>query len=128
MQFYQKMKRELAASGWKNEVHHRADLTPDDFREGRLVPTERLVARLGVGTYHAWPVAWDESEVRADRVAISLKQHIGMPAQPIVAEGDTVSIGQLIATPPEGKLGASIHASIAGRVSSVGDKTVVIEA
>jgi Na+-translocating ferredoxin:NAD+ oxidoreductase RnfC subunit len=128
MQFYQKMKRELAAAGWKNEVHHRADLSPDDFREGRLVPTERLVARLGVGTYHAWPVAWDESEVRADRVAISLKQHIGVPAQPVVAEGDMVSIGQLIAAPPEGKLGASIHASIAGRVSSVGDKTVVIEA
>jgi len=128
MQFYQKMKRELAASGWKNEVHHRADLTPDDFREGRLVPMERLVARLGVGTYHAWPVAWDESEIRADRVAISLKQHIGVPAQPVVAEGDMVSIGQLIAAPPEGKLGAGIHASIAGRVSSVGDKTVVIEA
>jgi len=128
MQFYKKIKSDLAASGWKNEVHHRADLTPDDFREGRLVPTERLVARLGVGTYHEWPVTWDESEVRADRVAISLKQHIGVPAQAVVAEGDMVSVGQLIAAPPEGKLGASIHASIAGRVSSIGDKTIVIEA
>jgi Na+-translocating ferredoxin:NAD+ oxidoreductase RnfC subunit len=127
MQFYKKMKRELAVSGWKNDVHHRADLTPDDFREGRLVPTERLVARLGVGTYHAWPVEWDESEIRADHVAISLKQHIGVPAQPVVAVGDTVSVGQLIASPPDGKLGAGIHASIAGRVSAVSDKTIIIE-
>jgi Na+-translocating ferredoxin:NAD+ oxidoreductase RnfC subunit len=74
-----------------------------------------------------WPVEWDESEVRADRVAISLKQHIGVPAQPVVAEGETVSVGQLIATPPEGKLGASIHASIAGRISGVNDETIVIE-
>ena len=127
MQFYKKMKRELAASGWKNDVHHRADLTPDDFREGRLVPTERLVARLGVGTYHGWPVEWDESEIRADHVTISLKQHIGVPAQPVVAVGDAVSVGQLIASPPEGKLGAGIHASIAGRVSAVSDKAIVIE-
>lgn len=127
MQFYMKMKRELAAAGWKNDVHHHADLTPDAFREGRLVPTERLVARLGVGTYHVGPVEWDESDVRADRVAISLKQHIGVPAQPVVSEGNTVSIGQLIAAPPEGKLGASIHASITGRVSAVSDKTIVIE-
>ncbi|HWQ21856.1 MAG TPA: 4Fe-4S dicluster domain-containing protein, partial [Clostridia bacterium] len=127
MQFYKKLKRDLAAAGWKNDEHHRADLTPDDTREGRLVPTERLVARLGVGTYHSWPVAWDESEVRADHVAISLKQHIGVPAQPVVAEGDTVSAGQLIAKPPEGKLGAGIHASIAGRVTAVSDKAIVIE-
>ncbi|MHB8071753.1 MAG: SLBB domain-containing protein [Candidatus Cryosericum sp.] len=128
MQFYRKMKRELAASGWKNDVHRHADLTPDSFREERLVPTERLVARLGVGIYHAGPVDWDESDVRADRVSISLKQHIGVPAAPVVAVGDTVTTGQLIGSPAEGKLGASIHASISGRVTSVTDKAVVIEA
>ncbi|MCE5193238.1 MAG: SLBB domain-containing protein [Candidatus Cryosericum sp.] len=128
MQFYQKIKRELAASGWKNDVHRRTDLTPDAFREGRLVPTDRLVARLGVGAYHAGPVDWDESDVRTDRVSISLKQHIGVPAVPMVAVGDTVTTGQLIGSPAEGKLGASIHASISGRVTSVTDQVVVIEA
>lgn len=128
MQFYKKMKRELAASGWKNDVHRHADLTPDESREGRLVPTERLVARLGVGIYHAGTVDWDESDVRADRVSISLKQHIGVPAAPVVAVGDAVTAGQLIASPPEGKLGANIHASIAGRVTSVTDKAIAIEA
>jgi len=127
MQFYKKMKRELAAAGWKNDAHHRSDLVPDESREGRLVPTERLVARLGVGRYHSWPVAWDESEVRVDRVAVSLKQHIGVPAQAVVAQGDSVVTGQLIASPPEGKLGANIHASIAGRVVSVSEKSIVIE-
>ena len=128
MQFYRKMKRELAASGWKNDVHRRADLTPDAFREERLVPTERLVARLGVGIYHSGTVDWDESNVRADRVSIGLKQHIGVPAAPVVAVGDTVVAGQLIASPAEGKLGANIHASISGRIASVTDKAIVIEA
>lgn len=127
MQFYRKMKRELAAAGWKNDIHHRADLTVEEFREDRLVPTERLVARLGVGTYHVWPVAWDESDVHADRVCISLKQHIGVPAVPSVAVGDDVAVGQLIGSPAEGKLGACVHASISGHVVSVSDKTVVIE-
>jgi len=127
MQFYKKIKQELTAAGWKNNEHHRADLVPNEFREGRLVPTDRLVARLGVAIYHEWPVEWDESEVRVDRVAISLKQHIGVPAQPLVAEGETVTMGQLIASPPEGKLGASIHASIAGRISAISDKMIVIE-
>ncbi len=128
MQFYRKMKRELAAAGWKNDVHRHADLTPDAFREERLVPTERLVARLGVGIYHTGPVDWDESDVRADRVSISLKQNIGVPAAPLVAVGDAVTAGQMIASPAEGKLGANIHASISGHVAAISDKAIVIEA
>jgi Na+-translocating ferredoxin:NAD+ oxidoreductase RnfC subunit len=128
MQFYKKMKRELAVSGWKNDRHHRADLTTDDFREGRLVPTERLVERLGVRHYHEGPVVWDDSAVRTDRVFISLKQHIGVPAVPVVTTGDNVTEGQLVASIPEGKLGACVHASITGRVVEVTDKTMTIEA
>lgn len=127
MRFYQGIKRELAASGWKNDVHHRADLTADAWREGRLVPTERLAERLGVLGYHEGRVEWDESEQRVDRVAISLKQHIGAPAVPLVAAGEGVQKGQLIAEPPQGKLGARIHASIDGRVASVDEKAIVLE-
>ena len=60
------------------------------------------------------------------RVVIPMSMHIGAPSQPVVSVGDTVTAGQLIAKCPEGAMGANIHASIAGKVASVG-QTIVIE-
>jgi Na+-translocating ferredoxin:NAD+ oxidoreductase RnfC subunit len=54
-----------------------------------------------------------------DRVDITLSQHIGSPAVPVVSVGDQVTAGQKIGAIPEGKLGAAIHASIAGQVVSI---------
>ena len=42
------------------------------------------------------------------KVAILLGQHIGAPAKPIVAKGDTVKVGQKIAE-PGGFVSAAIH-------------------
>ena len=128
MRFYQSVKRELAAAGWKNDKHRRSDLSVDPFRFGRMVPTERLAERLGVLEYHQGRVDWDEAERRTDRVTIRLKQHIGVAATACVKQGDRVSEGQKIGEPPEGKLGAAVHASISGRVVSVDEASVVIEA
>ena len=58
-------------------------------------------------------------------VVIPMAMHIGAPAQPVVAPGERVAAGQLIATCPQGKLGANIHASISGQVESV-DGSIVI--
>ena len=49
------------------------------------------------------------------------------PRSPAVAAGDTVSVGDVIARPGEGKLGAMVHASIAGRITQV-NESIVIEA
>jgi Na+-translocating ferredoxin:NAD+ oxidoreductase RnfC subunit len=49
----------------------------------------------------------------------------GAPAQPCVAAGDSVREGDLIAAAPEGKLGANVHASIAGVVTEVSDRIVI---
>lgn len=51
-------------------------------------------------------------------VVIPLSQHIGAPANPVVAKGDTVKTGQLIA---EGKgfVSANVHSSVSGKVSKV---------
>ncbi|NIM52779.1 MAG: hypothetical protein GTO22_26630 [Gemmatimonadales bacterium] len=54
-----------------------------------------------------------------------MKQHAGAPAVPAVTAGQRVNVGELIAAPAEGKLGAVIHASIAGRVASVSDNVVI---
>jgi Na+-translocating ferredoxin:NAD+ oxidoreductase RnfC subunit len=51
--------------------------------------------------------------------------HIGAPSVPVVQAGDTVAEGQLIAKIPEGAMGANIHASISGKVVSVGERIII---
>ncbi|MBR2975230.1 MAG: electron transporter RnfC, partial [Alistipes sp.] len=53
-----------------------------------------------------------------DEVAIPLIQHIGAPATPIVAKGDKVLTGQLIAQ-ASGFVSANIHTPISGTVKNV---------
>lgn len=69
------------------------------------------------------------------KVYIPLSQHLGQPCKPLVAVGDSVSIGQKIGS-IDAHLYAPIHASIAGKVVSIEDyphpllgksKTIVIE-
>jgi Na+-translocating ferredoxin:NAD+ oxidoreductase RnfC subunit len=55
------------------------------------------------------------------------RQHIGAPAIPTVEPGQRVNQGDPVATPPEGALGARIHASISGTVAEVTDNHVIIE-
>jgi electron transport complex protein RnfC len=66
---------------------------------------------------------------------ISMAQHLGAPAEPVVSKGDYVKVGQLIGK-SSGFISAHIHASVSGTVKSVelypdhlGNKamTVVIE-
>jgi electron transport complex protein RnfC len=54
------------------------------------------------------------------RLYVSLQQHIGAPASPVVAVGDKVLKGQLIAT-GQGMISAPVHAPTSGRVVAVGD-------
>lgn len=56
---------------------------------------------------------------------IPLRQHVGSPCKPVVAEGDTVKKGQLIAAPE--KLGANIHSSVSGRVKAITEEYIEIE-
>jgi electron transport complex protein RnfC len=51
---------------------------------------------------------------------ISLAQHIGKPAIPIVEKGDEVTIGQLIAK-ADGFVSANIHSSVSGKVLKIDD-------
>ncbi|MBR1873112.1 MAG: electron transport complex subunit RsxC [Bacteroidales bacterium] len=66
-------------------------------------------------------------------VYISVAQHIGAPAKPIVAPGDKVKVGQPIAE-PGGFVSAFIHSSVSGTVKSIapradlaGNKQMCIE-
>lgn len=59
-------------------------------------------------------------------VRLPLKQHIGVPAVPEVRLGDTVALGQRIASCPDGAMGAHLYASIGGVVTEV-DGAITIE-
>ncbi len=56
------------------------------------------------------------------RLFIPLQQHIGAPAQPVVAVGQAVLKGQLLAT-AQGALSSVIHAPTSGVITGLGDCT-----
>lgn len=82
------------------------------------------MARLALTKYDK-DAPMDEELVSVSKVKILLSQHIGAPAQPIVAVGDQVTRGQMIAQPANG-LSVGIHASICGKVTEVTDRHIVI--
>ncbi len=56
------------------------------------------------------------------QVIIPLSQHIGAPAKPVVAKGDKVKTGQVIAS-SQGFVSANIHSSVSGKVLKI-DKAI----
>lgn len=84
-------------------------------RPHRKVPTQRVAARAGVGAYYKID-GHTYVEGKAKKVVLPLKMNIGVPAEPVVTNGVHVEKGQLIAKCSDGKLGANLHASIAGTV------------
>jgi electron transport complex protein RnfC len=52
------------------------------------------------------------------QVNIPIAQHIGAPSEPVVAKGDTVKVGQLIAK-STGFVSANIHSSVSGKVLKI---------
>lgn len=59
-------------------------------------------------------------------IRIELRQHVGAPCKPIVEIGKSVKKGELIAVPTG--LGANIHSSVYGKVTSIDDTAINIEA
>lgn len=53
---------------------------------------------------------------------IPLSQHIGAPAKPVVAKGDTVKVGQLIAA-ASGFMSANIHSPYSGTIEKIDTAT-----
>ncbi len=103
-----------------------SEITPHPMAEFRRVPMRRLIARLGLGEFqNEGPLK--EHKFAPRKVNILLKQHAGVPSVPVVRSGDRVRAGDLLAEPPQDKLGARIHASIDG-VATVTNDAVLIEA
>lgn len=95
------------------------------MREHRRVTVERLIKKLGLVDFdQEAPLLTEVPTFK--RVRLPLKMHIGAPATPVVKAGDQVKVGQLVAEMAANKLGASIHASLNGRIVSVDEASIII--
>lgn len=88
--------------------------------EYRKAPIPKLMRKLGVDIYDA-PAPMKPGVVGGRKVKIAATQHIGAAGTIVVQKGELVKVGQVISRPPEGAMGSLVHASIEGRVISVGD-------
>ncbi len=125
---YAEIKGKLGAAGIRNPHHKRPNQTVEAQAWSRT-PLERLKRRLGVNNLPApHPLTHEPLTISVGEVSIPLRQHVGVPAEPVVQPGDKVVVGQIIGTIPEGKLGANVHASMGGEVVSIAGGRVIIRA
>ena len=116
-------KLDLRAAGTKFVQTKPVQIHP--MKEFRRVPLAMLRRRLKVEEYES-ETPYDSVELHPAAVRILLKQHAGVPAKPLVALGQRVRHGQLIADVGPNELGCAIHASIDGTVTGVDGEAINI--
>ncbi|MDI3542442.1 MAG: hypothetical protein PWP57_45 [Candidatus Atribacteria bacterium] len=119
------IKNNLLESNYRPQFDNKKAITRGDNLLNRKIPTSRIKNRLQVGKYDR--KVSSIVETNPSKVEILLKQHIGLPAVPVVEVGDKVKEKDLLADIPEGNLGARVHASIKGRVSFVDQERIIIK-
>ncbi len=90
---------------------------------------------MGLCTFKGGVHPYDGKELSKDRpiteyrpkgdLVFPLSQHIGAPAKPVVAVGDTVLAGQMIAE-AGGFVSAPIYSSVSGKVKKIEPRRVVV--
>jgi Na+-translocating ferredoxin:NAD+ oxidoreductase RnfC subunit len=116
-------KVELRATGFKWTGP--APTKPHPFHDGRRVPIERLVGKLGIGAWDR-PAPFRPLPQEPAKLVLLLKQSAGAAARPSVSAGQTVRKGDALGAPPDGEMGAILHAPITARVESVSDEAIVL--
>lgn len=112
------IKKTLSGAGIRYQRNDQK-LEASPMRQYRKIAPAKIMARMGLLELYD-SKAENFEELDTDTVRIPLKQHIGASASPVVAEGEYVERGCLIAK-AEGKVSANIHASIAGVIAKVGE-------
>lgn len=123
----QAIKTELLKQGMKNPYKGNAAVV-SQWRQYRRIPTKRLIQRLNLESYNS-PAIMHDLNYRPGEVEIPLKQHVGVPAKPVVTQGDWVEVGQMVAQiPEEGMLSSNLFAGISGKVLEVTNEKIRIGA
>ena len=94
------------------------------LKEYRGVPTDRLAQRLGLHIFKK-NAPLNADKIEAEKVFIPLQQHIGAAPLATVIEGNYVKTGDVLAVPEDGQLSVPVHASIDGKIVSVGEKIII---
>ncbi len=102
----------------------KSEFISSPYIKERHIPTQRLIQRLGLVPYDTHPTF--QGNFEPQKVYISMKQHIGAPANCIVNVGDRLVVGDLIGEIPENAMSARVHAGISGIVESIRDGIVCI--
>jgi len=102
-------------------------VTPREERVGRRVPSSRLIGKLGLKEYDR-PCPLREEKLDPPEVRVPLAPPIGQKCLPLVREGQPVREGDPVGAPPDGAVGARVHASINGWVVRVTNDHVIIRA
>ena len=111
----------------KNKLRYvgKYDVEPLQEREYRMVPSERWASILGVAKFDK-VAKYVGEDTAYNRVEIYLRQHIGAPSVPCVADGDLVKKGDKIADSAEG-LSLPQYATIDGRVTVYENEKIIID-
>jgi len=119
------IKKRLLEKNYKPDFQA-GKLRVHEMRNYRKIPNSRIAERLHINEYYSGGLT-GKVDAKPDRVEILLRQHIGEPSIPVVKVGERVDEGSLIAEIPDGKLGATIHSSIGGRVIFIDRERIIIE-
>jgi len=97
------------------------------MKEYRRIPLAQLRKRLHIEEYER-ETPFEALTLTPSVVRIKMKQHAGQAASPGIGVGAKVKKGQVVGRVEENKLGADVHASIAGKVRAVTPDAVEIVA
>ncbi len=101
----------------------RTDVAPMQEREYRMIPSERWASVLGVAKFDkVTKYVGEQSDFT--RAEVLLRQHIGAPSVPCVADGEKVREGDKIADAGEG-LSLPQYAPISGVVAVYNGKIII---
>ena len=120
------LKSALIAGGMKNPYKG----TPQavhPFREYRKFPMKKLISNIGLSKYDLPAPLKLELTVDPKFVSLKLKQSAGKLSRPMVAVGDRVAKGDIIAGVNVDELGSNLHASISGTIAYIDEKIIRIE-
>ncbi len=98
----------------------------DAVRSMKLVPLNRLIARLGLTKYNH-PAPLTEKEISTKKLQISLNQNIGAPNVAIVKKGDKIHQNDILAKPDDTALGLPLHSPVKGAIMEVNKNSILIK-
>lgn len=123
---YKFLKTALVRNGIPNPYRKKPPEAAHPVYAYRRAPIEKLKLKLGLKQYdHEAGMDFHQEEIRSIR--ISLKQHIGERACPVVSLLQKVSRGDLVAQSPGQALGSRLHSGISGTVREITEEHILVD-